>query len=284
MDNAPIEIVHRIANDDSIAVAQPVLSRSMRLTSGDLVEIAKSKSQQHLLAIAGRQHLSSVVTDVLVDRGDRDVRYRFADNASAGFSESGFAKLVGSAEKDDALTERIGLRIDLPLQFLRELLQKTEKVRARLLALASAEQHENIQRALAKVTNDVQRELANPRDLKRAVGKIELLKERGQLDEALLLHSQTPGKSRKWSNFAAMTAVPAELVAPVMKSGRTDGLMVICRAAGLRWSTARTILESRIVKLSMTEDELSAAEREYSQLSRPAAQRTLRFWKVRAVN
>src|ERR1700739_2707561 len=50
VDNAPIEIIRHLARDDSIAVAQPVLSRSARLTSADLVDIAKSKGQEHLLA------------------------------------------------------------------------------------------------------------------------------------------------------------------------------------------------------------------------------------------
>lgn len=283
VDNAPVEVIRRLAKDDSIAVAQPVLSRSPRLTSDDLVAIATSKGQQHLLAIAGRQNLSSAVTDVLVVRGDRDVRHKLVDNAAAAFSESGFAVLVKSAENDDSLTERIGLRVDLPLQLLRELLQKaTEAVRSRLLALASVAQRENIQQALTKVTNDIQRELATPRDLKRAVARIELMKERGQLnEEQLLALANTQQYDDIVAALAVLTAMPVELVAPVMRSARSDGVMVICKAAGLRWSTTKVILAIRIIKEPMTEAEVAAAEQEYSQLSQPTAQRTLRFWKVR---
>jgi uncharacterized protein (DUF2336 family) len=286
VDNAPIEVIRRLARDDSIAVAQPVLSRSVRLTSEDLIEVAKSKGQQHLLAIAGRQNLSSAVTDVLVVRGDRDVRHKLADNAGAAFSESGLATLAKSAENDDHLTERIGLRLDLPLHLLRELLQKaTEAVRARLLALASVEQRENIQRALTKVSNDVQRELASPRDLKRALAKIELMKERGQLDEQQLLgFANTRQHDEMVAALAVLTAMPVELVVPVMKSARTDGSMVICKAAGLQWSTTEAILKSRIIKKPMTEAETAAAQQEYLQLSQPTAQRTLRFWKVRVAS
>ena len=283
VDNAPIEVIRRLAKDDSIAVAQPVLSQSTRLTTDDLVDIAKSKGQQYLLAIAGRTNLSTAVTDVLVTRGDREVRHTVAGNVNAAFSESGFATLVQSADNDDGIIERIGLRIDLPFRFLQELLQRaTETVRARLLAMASVEQRENIQRALSKVSNDVERELVMPRDFKHAVARVELIKERGQLnDEQITSFARTQQHEEVVAALASLTAMPIELVAPVMRSSRSDGLMVICKAAGLPWSTTSIILESRIITQPMTEAELASAEAEYAQLSQPSAQRTLRFWKVR---
>src|SRR5436190_21062107 len=41
--NAPIEILRRLANDDDIVVAAPVLRQSPRLEEEDLVDIARSK-------------------------------------------------------------------------------------------------------------------------------------------------------------------------------------------------------------------------------------------------
>src|SRR4051812_35427593 len=54
VDQAPNEVIRQLAHDDEIAVAGPVLSQSSRLTTADLVDIAKQKGQAHLLAIAGR--------------------------------------------------------------------------------------------------------------------------------------------------------------------------------------------------------------------------------------
>src|SRR5438105_2175043 len=48
---APTGVIHRLARDDDVAVAGPVLQQSERLTDNDLVEIAKSKGQEHLLEI-----------------------------------------------------------------------------------------------------------------------------------------------------------------------------------------------------------------------------------------
>ena len=52
--NAPTGVVRSLAHDNAIAVAQPVLSHSPRLTDNDLMATAATQSQQHLLAIAQR--------------------------------------------------------------------------------------------------------------------------------------------------------------------------------------------------------------------------------------
>src|SRR5580704_8958796 len=66
VDNAPIEVIRRMAHDDEIEVAGPVLVRSTRLSDDDLIRIAETRSQQHQLAISGRALLIEMVTDVLV--------------------------------------------------------------------------------------------------------------------------------------------------------------------------------------------------------------------------
>ena len=73
IENAPVGVIRALAHDDEIAVAGPVLTTSQRLTSDDLVQIANSKGQAHLLAISSRKRLDTVVTDVLVRRGDVQV-------------------------------------------------------------------------------------------------------------------------------------------------------------------------------------------------------------------
>ena len=71
LGNAPVEAVRRLAQDDSIAVAGPVLKQAERLSESDLIDIAENKSQAHLLAISARVRLDEPVTDVLLRRGDR---------------------------------------------------------------------------------------------------------------------------------------------------------------------------------------------------------------------
>src|SRR5262249_43495664 len=140
VDYAPIRIIRRLAKDDEIAVAEPILRQSSRLSDNDLIEIARTKSQGHLLAISGRQKINPAVTNVLLARGNREVIHKLANNAGASFSEPGFTTLVLKAEADEGLCEAIGLRLDVPSHLFQQLLiQATKTVRARLLALAPPE-------------------------------------------------------------------------------------------------------------------------------------------------
>src|ERR1700724_101119 len=89
VDNAPTRVIKKLAFDDSIDVAGPVLRQSERLDCSTLVANARSKSQLHLLAISQRKSISEDVTDVLVSRGNRDVIRSVSTNDGARFSDFG---------------------------------------------------------------------------------------------------------------------------------------------------------------------------------------------------
>ncbi len=112
--NAPSNLIHMLAFDDAIEVARPILSQSERLKDSTLVANANTKSQQHLLAIAQRRSLSEAVTDVLIERGDREVARSVVNNVGSRFSDAGFRMLVERSAGDDDLTTKIGLRSDIP--------------------------------------------------------------------------------------------------------------------------------------------------------------------------
>ena len=61
-------------------------------------------------------------TDVIVGRGEDKVIRKLANNASAKFSEAGYSGMIAHADGNDELTEILGLRLDLPVRFLRDLL------------------------------------------------------------------------------------------------------------------------------------------------------------------
>src|SRR5579872_3286351 len=68
-DQAPANIIHKLAFDDAIEVAGPVLRESKRLETYALVANACTKSQAHMLSISKRDTLEPRVTDELVKRG-----------------------------------------------------------------------------------------------------------------------------------------------------------------------------------------------------------------------
>src|SRR3981081_3965446 len=188
IDHAPFEVVQHLARDNEITVAGCVLTSSSRLRTSDLVEIASTRGQDHLLAISGRTNLPEAVTDVIVDRGERKVIRKLANNASARFSDAGYSGIVAHAEADSELVEILGLRIDLPLRFLSDLLRRaTEAVRARLMAIAPAELREEIKRVLKAIAGAAGEETSSARDFSRADALVKLMKNLDELDDAAVI-------------------------------------------------------------------------------------------------
>ena len=283
LEYAPSRVIEHLAWDDEIAVAGTVLTSSNRLTTEMLVEIAKAKGQDHLFAISGRTNLPEAVTDVIVERGERKVIRKLADNTTARFSEAGYGGMVAHAEADDDLTEVLGLRIDLPLKFLRDLLQRaTEAVRARLAAIAPAELQEEINRVLKSLINKVQGEVPPTRDFSRAEGVVRRMKGLNELNHAAIANF---AKAKKFDEVAASLAIlnnsaPTGMMARVLEGLRADLVLIPCKSAGLDWPTVETILCHRPIKHRIDDATLRLACKDYGKLSVETAERTLRFWQL----
>ena len=280
INNAPTKVVHTLARDDEIAIAGPVLSMSDRLTTPDLIEIATVKSQSHLLAISERSSLSEALTETLIERGDRQVISKLAENSGARFSEKAYAHLVDQPEADETLLEKIGLRLDLPLHILRRLLERvTDAVRARLLVLATPEKRDEIREILDSIPNEV---IANEEldiDFTAAQRLVQLMCENGELDQVALLEL---AKARKYA--AAVTALatlctaPVDIIKQMLDDGRNEPLLVPCKAAGLSWPTLRALLQDDLLGRAASEDELNKLKSDYTRLSPSTARRLLEFW------
>jgi uncharacterized protein (DUF2336 family) len=113
-DTVASDTVVRLSNSDDVAVAGPVLEKSPALSDVDLVRIARTKGQGHLLAIAARQRVNDVVSDVLIERGNKNVLRKVTGNNGAKISEDSFARLISEAKGDKTLAELVKTRPDIP--------------------------------------------------------------------------------------------------------------------------------------------------------------------------
>jgi uncharacterized protein (DUF2336 family) len=282
VDNAPLEVVRRLSRHDEVAIAGPVLAQSKRLTEHDLIEIASSKSKDHLLAMSGRAQLSEAVTDVLVERGDTKVHHSLAKNFGARFSETGFATLVSKSEGDENLAESLGLRVDISSQLLEQLLVRaTDTVRARLLKYAPPENRGRIQLALAHVASEIGQEATRPRDFRTAENDIAEINRNGKLTEALLIEFISAGRfEHVAATLALFCGSTANLIERLIKNVSHDGLIVACKASRLKWPTVRLLLTTRVSHHTLTEAELRDAKNAFLELSQDSAQRSMRFMQV----
>jgi len=281
---SPPSVVRRLAKNDEIAIAGPVLAESARLSTEDLVEIAETKGEQHLLAMSGRWWLKEVVTDVILARRYPTVSRRIVNNPGARVSAAGFAIVVAQAESDPELAIETGIRVDLPSALRHQLLNNaTEAVRSRLLARAPPHVFEEIRSAIATVTSGVNREMSKTRDFTAAKRFMALLNANGELNEATLFSF---AKQRKYEETVAALAVlsqsTVEVIRPLMQSLRDDGVLIPCKVAGLSWETVSAILESRFAAGSMGPNELEKARGQFARITNDNARRLLRFWQVRS--
>jgi len=283
--NAPTELMRKLARDDDITVAAPVLTQSARLKEIDLVELAKTKGQGHLSAIATRSGIGEAITDVLVRRGSSDVVRNVADNQSARLSEGGFSALVRRAEGDGDLAEMVGQRPDIPPHLFRDLLVRaTAVVQQRLLAAAKPETQAEIQRVLDKIAKEFDKS-APARDYAAAQREVLALYQAGKLGETEL--AGFAGDKKFEETVAALSVlcgVPIETADRLMAGDRPDPVLILCKAAGYGWPTARAIMMVRPTTKGTSNQALDAAYANFEKLSASTAQRVVRFWQVRHVD
>jgi uncharacterized protein (DUF2336 family) len=280
--NAPAELMRKLARDEDIDVAGPVLAESVRLKEDDLVELAKTRGQAHLAAIAGRSGIGEAVTDVLVRRGDTEVMRNVADNQSARLSEGGFSALVKRAEGDGELAEKVGQRPDIPAHLFRDLLVRaTAVVQDRLLASAKPETRAEIQRVLDKVAKEFVKS-APARDYAAAQTSILAMYQTGKLGENELAAFANDKKFEETVVALSMLCgIPVETADRLMAGDRPDPILILCKAAGYGWPTARAIILSRPSTKGTSNQALDAAFANFEKLSPSTAQRVVRFWQVR---
>jgi uncharacterized protein (DUF2336 family) len=278
--NAPPGVVRKLAGNDDIAVAEPVL-RGARLDEPDLMRIAETKSQAHLLALSARNGISKALADILVARGDRDVARAIATNRGAQLSENAFSILVKRAEQDSVLAEKVGMRIDIPPRLFRQLLmQASEVVQKRLLAQAKPETQAEIRRILQKVTDEVGVKAA-PRNYTAALQAVRALHKDGNLSEADIAEFARSGRYEETiASLATVCSVPVEVVDRLMSGERADPVLILARAAGFGWPTVREIVSAR-PGMKPSSQVLDAAFENFERLTAATAQRVVRFWQVR---
>jgi uncharacterized protein (DUF2336 family) len=286
ISNAPSNVIRRLARDDEIAVAGPVLAQSARLTPMDLVDIAETKSQAHLLAISGRDAIEPVVTDVLVHRGDEKVVRTVVANPGASFSDNGFGVLVRRANEDEAVSERLARRADIPPHlFCSLLVQATEAVRKRLLAVAPPEVKADVNRAVSRVSEELAAgsSAGIRRDYASAIHRCLIDHRAGRLGEReVAAFAETKQFEDAVAALSLLAGVPVDVIERAINSDRLEPTLILCRAAGLSFATVRAVFMLRPKNQVRLSEDISEAEADFKKLAVATAKKITQFWLTRA--
>lgn len=126
VQKGPAKVLGTLARHSDSSISGPVIALSPSLRDKDLADIAEKAELRMLMAIAARPKLGEAVTDVLLRRGNQDVKLRVINNPKAKLSESGFARLVIGLNGDKKLAAAISARSDVPPELRPWLVQTLE--------------------------------------------------------------------------------------------------------------------------------------------------------------
>jgi hypothetical protein len=186
LERAPGNVVVKLAND-AYPVAQPLLEFSNVLSDDDLIEIVEKQSEQHRVAIAGRQHVPERVGEAIVEHGGSSSVGTLVRNSAAELGQAVLERLVRRAADDSRIAADLRGRTDIDWRTLRgEIHSAGDKV---LEALA-AEQVDPV--TLGKVSAVVYNRMRNragfsAHEWKLAYNQVKALSDRKQLDERALM-------------------------------------------------------------------------------------------------
>jgi len=281
--NAPPRVSCALALDESIEVARPLLTHSERLDDDTLIVGAKTKSQEHLLAISQRKMLSEGVTDVLVERGNQQVVVSTAANSGARFSEFGYTRLITRAGADDELALTVWSRPEIPREHLLTLFAiASEAVRRKLEGMDRGKAA--LVRDMVKQASDQIQTQARERspEFKVAQAQVQLLHQTGALTEDRLREF---AEADKFDEIAVAVSLLSDLpigaIERALVHDHSDQVLVLAKSIGLSWDTTKAILLMQTVTRKKSSHEFEQCLASFKKLKPETARTAIQFYRLR---
>jgi hypothetical protein len=282
-DKAPVNIIHKLAFDDSIDVAGPILQTSEKLEPYALVANVCTKGQTHLLAISKREQIEETVTDVLVTRGDQEVVNSVANNSGARFSDFGFLHMIQRAEGDSILAEQLGLREDIPRHIFQQLIAKaSDDVRKRLEHERPA-MVDQIKSTMSDVAGELQSKFG-PVSRSYFVAKrlVTAQHRQGNLNEnSISLYARSHKLDEVTIGLSLLCSLPGDVIERAMLDKNRETLLILAKALEFSWATTMALLFLGAKDHRITGSELRELESEFNRLNVKTSRSVLEFYQSR---
>ncbi|HKH02580.1 MAG TPA: DUF2336 domain-containing protein [Bradyrhizobium sp.] len=282
-DRAPVNIIHKLAFDESIDVAGPVLRESERLEPYALVANACTKGQTHMLAISERESIDETVTDVLVTRGNQDVVSSVARNNGARFSDFGFLHMIKRAEGDSILAEHLGLREDIPRHIFQQLIAKASDDVKKRLERERPTMVDHIQSSVTDVAGALQSKFG-PVSRSYYVAKrvVTTQHQQGNLNEnSISVYARSHRLEEVTIGLSLLCSLPSDVIERAMMDKNRETLLILTKALDFSWATTMSLLFLGAKDHRITAQELKELEKGYGRLNVETSHKVLEFYQSR---
>lgn len=282
-DNAPINIINKLAFDDSIDVAGPVLRQSERLDTRTLVANARSKSQQHLLAISRRKLIAEEVTDELVTRGNREVVSSVATNNGARLSDFGILHMIKRSDGDSILVEQLGRRKDIPRHLFQQLIAKASDNAKKKIERERPEVASQLQTLVTEVTGALHSKLGPASksyfDAKRLVVRQH---QDGNLNENRIFeYAQSHKFEEATVGLALLCSLPVDVVERALIDKSREVVLILAKALGFSWETTMPLLFLGAPDHRIASQHLDDLKKEFTGLNVETSRSVLKAYQSR---
>ena len=282
-DNAPFKVVNKLAFDDSIEVAGPVLRQSQRLDTQTLIANARAKSQNHLLAISKRKSLCEELTDELVSRGNQEVVRSVAKNDGARFSDFGILHMIKRSKSDSILFEHLGHRKDIPRHTFQQLIAKASQNAKKRLEGERPEAASQIRNLVTDVTGALHSKFGPASkdyfDAKREVAKQHY---RGNLNQKLIAeYAQSRKFEETTAGLALLCSLPVDVVERALLDKNHDIVLLLARALAFSWETTMAVLFLGAPLGRIMAHDLEGMKQKFAELSVEMSKGVLQAYRSR---
>ena len=274
----PESLAHRLATDDDIQVAAPMVRNYAALSENTLVAVATKGSQEHLQSIVSRAVVSPAVSDIVVERGDQKTVRKLAAHQGAQFSSWGMRKLAHKSETDTELQCLLVDRADLSLEAIGILLPRVSeelaaRMRHRSIALDPAVIDSKVTGWMKERSQNIARTDAYIRGIREGHLRIEdVVKETLRSKQLLCVVTV----------FAAVLNLDPLHAFALFAKGTPETTLLLLRSIELPWPLVEGFLALKKEKMEGHADE-PVDPYVYESIDAAAAQRVVRFMKVRRV-
>ncbi|MBK8837249.1 MAG: DUF2336 domain-containing protein [Hyphomonadaceae bacterium] len=284
VSDVPVQRTARRLAMDVIEVARPVLEHSKALSEADLIDVIQAKSQDHMMAVTKRPHIGENVSSALVSKGEDRVVASLLENPTARMNRETFERVAERAEVSRVLHAPFVRNAHVPLDLLNNVYLKVEhNLRREIMRKFHGVSPAELEAALEASRNHLSSAYgALPDDFQAAKDHIATLEKRNPLSPPVLVQLLRENKRTAFVlAFAKLVDIEFDLSRRLVEAKDIDALAMLCRGAGFD----RGLFVTLCITILNDGGGLSKAEKYgqlYEQVPVAAAQRALRFWKVRA--